>query len=223
MKALAWKELRDVFVIVAVALAWYLALAINAMGTKAFNWMPVMPHGTMGIPFLDGGFADVHTLISALFALALGFRQSAWESSRGTYLYLLHRPLRRETIFLIKLATGVTVFLLCASLPILLYAWWAMLPGHHPGPFEWSMTGPTWRMLFLLLLLYLGAFLSGLRPARWFGTRLLPLVGALLMLVIIYEKLPASGWWYLGFPLALLLCGLLIANICFMAQVRDYA
>jgi len=223
MKALAWKELRDLFVIMAVALAWYLVLAVNAMGAKAFNWVPVIPNGTMGIPFLDGGFSDVHTLISAFFAIALGFRQSAWESSRGTYLFLLHRPLRREAIVFIKLTTGATVFLLCGSLPVLLYAWWASLPGHHAGPFEWSMTGPTWRSLFLLVLLYLGAFLSGLRPARWFGTRLLPLVGSLLILVILYAMLPAWGWWYLGFPLALVLCGLLIGNICFVARVRAYA
>ncbi len=222
MKALAWKELRDVYVIAVAALAWYLALVVNMMGAKVFNWMPLMPQGTMGVPFLDGGFASVHPLISGLFAIALGFRQSAWESSQGTYLFLLHRPLRRETIFLIKLAMGAALFLVCASVPILLYAWWASLPGHHAGPFEWSMTGPTLRMMLSMLLLYLGAFLSGLRPARWFGTRLLPLTGALLSLLLV-EMLPARGWWYVGFPLVLLLCGLLIANICYVAHVRDYA
>ena len=43
-------------------------------------------------------------------------------------------------------------------------------------------------------LLYFGAFLSGIRPARWFGTRLLPLVaaGALAML------LPELRWWPVG-------------------------
>ncbi len=223
MKTLAWKELREVFVILAAALAWYLALTVNAMGSKAFNWMPLMPQGTMGVPFLDSQFSSIHALISAIFAIALGFRQSWWESSRGTYLFLLHRPLRRETIFLIKLAMGVVVFLLCASLPILLYAWWASLPGHHAGPFEWSMTGSAWRTMFLTLLLYLGTFLSGLRPARWFGTRLLPLIAALLILLVIDNALPARGWWYLGFPLTLALYGLLIANICFVARVRDYA
>jgi hypothetical protein len=222
MKALAWKELREVCIIVAAALAWYLALVVNVMGAKAFNWMLWMPQGTMGVPFLDQGFPSVHPLISGLFAIALGFRQSAWESSQGTYLFLLHRPLRRETVFLIKLAMGASLFLLCASLPILLYAWWAILPGHHAGPFEWSMTGETWRMMFATLLLYLGAFLSGLRPARWFGTRLLPLIGALLILLLL-NMLPARGWWYLGFPLILFLCGLLIASVCFVAHVRDYA
>lgn len=223
MKALAWKELREILVILAAALAWYMALTVNVMGAKAFNWMPVMPQGTMGVPFLDGGFSSVHTLISGIFAIALGFRQSVWESSQGTYLFLLHRPLRRETIFLLKLALGAALFLLCASLPILLYAWWATLPGHHAGPFEWSMTGSTWQTMFLTLLLYLGAFLSGLRPARWLGTRLLPLIGALLIMVMLDTMLPVRAWWHLGFPLSLALCGLLIANICFVAHVRDYA
>jgi ABC-type transport system involved in multi-copper enzyme maturation permease subunit len=223
MKALAWKELREVFIIVAAALAWYLAVTVNAMGAKAFNWMPLMPQGTHGIPFVhDGEFAGVHSLISGIFAVVLGFRQSAWESSRGTYLFLLHRPIRRETVFLIKLAMGSAVYLLCASLPILLYTWWAFLPGHHTGPFEWSMTGAAWRMTFLMLLLYLGAFLSGLRSARWFGTRLLPLAGS-VMLLVLGNTLPESKWWYLGFPLALALCAVLISNIFFVARVRDYA
>lgn len=220
MKALAWKELRDLFGITFIALALYLALVVSAMGAKVFNWMPLMPHGTHGIPFVgDGDFAAVHSILSAIFAMALGFRQSAWESSRGTYLFLLHRPLRRETVFSIKLAMGAAIFLLVASLPILLYAWWAILPGHLPGPFEWSMTGETWRMMFLMLFFYFGAFLSGLRSARWFGTRLLPLIGVPLLLVMLYNMVP----WYLGFPLVLVLCGLLIANIWFVGRVRDYA
>ncbi|HEY7153502.1 MAG TPA: hypothetical protein VH575_06055 [Gemmataceae bacterium] len=220
MKTLAWKELREVFGITAIALAGYLMLVINAMGAKVFNWVPGMPRGTIGVPFLFGGFTDMHILISVVFAMALGFRQSAWESSRGTYLFLLHRPLRRETIFLVKLTIGGTILLVCASLPIVLYAWWAAIPGHHPAPFEWSMTGWAWRLTFLLLLLYLGAFLSGLRPARWFGTRLLPLIGALFVLAFLFE-LPS--WWPIGFPLALMLCALLIVNVCFVARVRDYA
>jgi len=223
MKALAWKELREILGITAIALASYLALVANAMGAKVFDWMPLMPQGTTGIPFLDGGFSPIHTMISAIFAMALGFRQSAWESSRGTYLFLLHRPLPRETVFLIKLAMGAAVFVFCASLPILLYAWWALVPGHHPGPFEWSITGSTWQLMFLMLLLYLGAFLSGLRLGRWFGTRLLPLIGSLLILVLLNDTLPQRSWWHLGFPLILALYGLLIANICFVARVRDYA
>jgi hypothetical protein len=220
MKALALKELREVFGITAAALGGYLALVASLLGAKVFDWVPGMPHGTEEVPFTGDGFTVFYTFVSVVFAAALGFRQSAWESARGTYLFLLHRPVPRDALFLTKLATGAGVFLLCASLPIVLYAGWAAVPGHHPSPFAWSMTGPAWRLAFLMPLLYLGAFLSGLRPARWFGTRLLPLVAAVVFLALL-EALP--WWWYLGFPLAVVLYGLLVANVCFVARVRDYA
>ncbi len=220
MRALVLKELREVFGIAAIALGCYLALAVNAMGARVFDWVPGMPAGTHEVPFVGSGFTTFFTFISVVFAAALGFRQSAWESARGTFLFLLHRPLRREAVFLVKLAMGIGVLLVCASLPIIAYGMWAAVPGHHASPFEWSMTASTWRLTFLLPLLYLGAFLSGLRPARWFGTRLLPLVAAILFLVLLYVM---PWWWTVGLPLALLLYGLLAANVCFVGQVRDYA
>jgi hypothetical protein len=220
MKALVLKELREVLGIAAVALACYLALVVNAMGARVFDWIPGMPRGTNEVPFVGGGFTTVFTFISVVFAVALGFRQSAWESARGTFLFLLHRPLRRETIFLVKLATGAAVLLICASVPIIVYGIWAAVPGHHASPFEWSMTAETWWLTFRLPLLYLGAFLSGVRPARWFGTRLLPLIASILFLVVLAD---VPWWWTLGLPLTVLIYGLLAANICFVGQVRDYA
>jgi hypothetical protein len=220
MKALAFKELREVLGIAAAALVCYLALAVNLMGAKVFTWVPGIPAGTEGVPFAGSGFSVFFTLVSLVFAAALGFRQSVGESVRGTYLFLLHRPIRRERVLLTKLATGIGVFVLCASVPILLYGGWAAVPGHHPSPFAWSMTGEAWQSVFLMPLVYLGAFLSGLRPARWFGTRLLPLAAALGLLLVLSE-LPA--WWFVGFPLAILVYGLLTASVCFVAQVRDYA
>jgi ABC-type transport system involved in multi-copper enzyme maturation permease subunit len=218
MKALAWKELREILGINVIALACYVALVANAMGARVFDWVPGMPAGTQEVPFTGNGFSFFCTFISVVFAAALGFRQSAWESARGTFLFLLHRPLRRETIFLVKLATGTGALFICASLPIVVYGAWAAVPGHHAGPFEWSMTTPAWRMTYLLPLLYFGAFLSGLRPARWFGTRLLPLIASILMLTLL-------SWvpWSVGFSLAPLLYVLLAANICFVGQRRDYA
>jgi hypothetical protein len=220
MRALAFKELRELAGIAAVAVAAYLALVVNLMGAKIFNWMPGMPEGTQEVPFTGQGFWQFFALVSAVFAVALGFRQSGWESAKGTFLFLLHRPMSRRAIFLIKLATGIALLLLSASLPIVLYAWWAALPGHHLSPFTWSMTEPAWRLALLMPLLYLGAFLSGLRPVRWFGTRLLPLLGSAGLLVL-FSSLP--WWWSVSFPLAMLLYVLLVANIDFVARVRDYA
>jgi hypothetical protein len=220
MRALAWKELREVWGITAIALAGYTMLVASLMGARVFDWFPGMPRGEQEVPFVGDGFSGFFLFVSVLFAVALGFRQSAWESSRGTYLFLLHRPVRREAIFLLKLAMGVGAFVLCASVPILLYGTWAASPAHHASPFAWSMTETAWQLVLELPLLYLGAFLSGLRPARWFGTRLLPLFGA-AMIVILVDMIPQ--WWPLGFPLMMLLCGVVAVNICFVARVRDYA
>jgi hypothetical protein len=220
MRALALKELREVSGITAIALAAYLALVINLMGAKVFDWVPGMPAGTTGVPFADGNFTGFFVLISVVFAVALGFRQSAWESGKGTFLFLLHRPSSRDAIFLTKLAAGAGVLFVCLSLPIMLYGWWAAVPGHHPSPFEWSMTESAWRLALQMPLLYLGAFLSGLRPARWLGSRLLPLVAAAVAVVVL-NVLP--WWWPLGLPLVVVLNAVAVANVCFVARVRDYS
>jgi hypothetical protein len=220
MRALLRKELREVLGIAVAALAGYLALVASLMGARVFDWIPGMPHGTNEVPFIGNEFTPFFTFVSVLLAVTLGFRQSAWESGRGTYLFLLHRPLRRESIFLLKLAVGLGVFLGCTSLPILVYASWATGPSRHPSPFAWSMTEPAWQLVLSLPLLYLGAFLSGLRPARWFGTRLLPLFASVIFVVLVNV---VPWWWPLGVLLTLLLYGVLAAIICYMGRVRDYA
>ncbi len=219
LKALAIKELREIAWIAAIALACFLAQVGNLMGMRLFSWLPFMSERSGEVPFLGGVFLEFFTLVSIVFTIALGFRQSAWESGRGTYLFLLHRPLRREVIFLTKLAIGGGLFWVCAAVPILLYGWWAATPGNHPSPFEWSMTSEAWAMWLVLPMLYLGAFLSGLRPARWLGTRLLPLVACGMLTMLLYS---IPWWWIMGLPLTLLLYVLLIIMICYVAGERDY-
>jgi ABC-type transport system involved in multi-copper enzyme maturation permease subunit len=219
MKALLFKELREVRGIAAVALVAYLALVANLMGAKVLDWVLGSPRGTEDVPFVGGEFSSWFWIISAVLAVALGFRQSAWESARGTYLFLLHRPLRRDAIFLAKLTVGLGVLVVCSSVPIVVYGVWAATLGHHPSPFAWSMTVPAWESLALMSLLYLGAFLSGLRPARWFGTRLLPLMGVLIGVVL----LPSFRWGYSIIALTALLGAVLVGNICYVGRVRDYA
>jgi hypothetical protein len=81
------------------------------------------------------------------------------------------------------------------------------------------MTGFAWRLCFLMPLVYLGAFLSGLRPARWFGTRLLPLAACGLLTAFLATL---AWWWPVGFPLAVLTYALLVLAICHVARTRDY-
>ncbi len=218
-RALAYKELREILGIAIIAFVGYLALATNLMGMHLFAWVPI-PRGTHGVPFASQDFLTWFTFVCIPFVIALGFRQSIRTDGRSRYQFLLHRPMPRGAIMTTKLLTGISVYLVCSAVPILLYGWWAATPGKHPGPFEWSMIDTTLHVWLSMTLLYLGTFLSGIRPARWLGTRLLPLIGC-AMLVFLVANVP--WWWACGLALLAVLSTVLIANICFVARNRDYS
>jgi hypothetical protein len=110
--------------------------------------------------------------------------------------------------------------MLISGLPILIYALWAASPGTHASPFFWSMTTGIWMFWSRLPLIYLGAFLSGLRPGRWMGSRGLPLAASLLAFLTVF----AFGTW----PWTTLFVGLLmeawfVLTIFFVAASRDFS
>jgi hypothetical protein len=220
MKGLVHKELRDVLPIAAVALLCYLGAAGVLIAGHVFRQLPELASNREP-PFVGGEFLMLFAAVSVLFALALGLRQSAWDELGGRYLFLLHRPISRNRLFLTRLAIGAGVLVLCAGMPILVYGAWAAIPGAHPSPFAWSMTLSAWHIVYLVVPFYLGAFLCGLYPARWFGTRLLPLVAITPLLFLAW--LGSEPLWYLTFPAVALLAGLLVAGICYVARERDYA
>ncbi len=219
------KELRETRAFAAVALGLYLIYVSKLTGhwspllSSLFWWAPGMNAEAADVPFVDDSFLTMLCVIGGALAITLGFRQSAWEPSRGTALYLLHLPLGRRAIIVTKLLTGVGLLLGCTLLPILIYATWAAIPGTHPGPFEWSMTGLAFRLWLLMPLVYLGAFASGIRPARWFGSRLLPLLAAAFSSLLLGVVPP---WWLIAFPLLLLVAAVLVSDILWEVDTRDF-
>ncbi len=223
--AIVRKELRETRAFAALALGLYLIYVSNLTGkwspllTPLLGWAPGMNAEAPDVPFVQDNFLTMFSFIGVALAITLGFRQSAWEPSQGTALYLLHLPLGRHTIFVTKLLTGVGLLLGCTLVPILIYATWAAVPGTHPGPFAWSMTGPAFHVWLFMPLVYLAAFASGIRPARWFGSRLLPLASvafssALLVFV--------PHWWLIAFPLLLVVAAVLVSDILWEADTRDF-
>jgi ABC-type transport system involved in multi-copper enzyme maturation permease subunit len=219
------KELREIRAFVALALIVYLVYLSNLTGTggpllKALvGFVPGMNVTPAEIPFVDDNFESMLFFIGAVLAITLGFRQSAWEPNQGTALYLLHLPLSRRTIILTKLLTGIGILLTCTLVPILIYATWAALPRTHPGPFEWMMTDDAFRIWLLLPLVYLGAFASGIRPGRWFGSRLLPLVAVGIPAVLSYV---VPHWWLIGLPLVCLVAAALVSVVLWESETRDF-
>lgn len=222
-KVVAYKELRETFWVAALALAAYGYVVGSCTG------IPFIPEGFLGrlgyttfpgiIPFVTDDFLNGFILVSMGFAVGMGMRQSAGESRHGTWLFLLHRPVGQTKLIAWKLTLGVMICLGVMGLPILAYAWWAATPGTHPGPFEWSMTESAWQVWFSMTAAYLGAFLVGMRPAKWFGSRLLPLVGVWL-LASLMQVIP--WWWILGVLAILLLDTWLVVSILYVARTRDY-
>ena len=176
LKALAIKELRESAAILALACLVMLYLLGGFLG---WQFMPgnVVHSVAYTIPFVSNGFVEILIGFGGVLAIALGLKQGAWENSSKQYYFLLHRPVSRHTVFLTKMALGLGLLFLLTAGPILIYANWAATPGNHASPFFWGMTTTAWRVCWALPSVYLGALLSGLRPARWLGTRLLPLVG----------------------------------------------
>jgi hypothetical protein len=215
----ALKELRETAWIALVALAAYLYFLGGAIGVRLFPWR-IAGDNYQYVPFVNGSLSGEFTKVAVCLAIGLGLWQTVVESRRGTFLFLLHRPVSRTAVIGTKLLVGAGLYLVCSAVPILIFAVLAATPGTHASPFEWSMTADVWETWITLTALYLGAFLSGIRPGRWFGTRLIPLAGAGLAVLVIV-RLP---WWLVfGLPALVVVGGVLLVGIFFVARTRDYS
>jgi hypothetical protein len=215
LKALVIKELRESAGIVALA-----ALAAAFVVTNLAG-LPLVPFDVIqsgGFPFVNDAFTRLLALVVGGAAIALGLKQTAWESAYNTYQFLLHRPLSRKLVFGTKLTIGTMLVLALGGLMIFIYAAWAAGLGSSPTPFFWSMTSKAWQTLAGLLLVYLGAFLSGIRPANWFGTRLAPLIAGVVVAIVIAWSL----WWWLTVALMALFAAIGLTAIFQYVIARDY-
>ena len=104
IRALAMKEWRETWAFGALALGVYLIYLGNLTGLgepvlRSVSWLIRGADGKpTELPFIQDNFASTVGFVGCLLAIALGFRQSAWEPHQGTSLYLLHLPLPRRTI-----------------------------------------------------------------------------------------------------------------------------
>ena len=218
VRAMIWKELRETIGILLLALVAFLVIVTRQMGFEYLPWSRGYEI-FIPIPFIDTDFIAFFGWTAVILAIALGLRQSLGEAVHGTYPFLWHRPASRRWLLGMKLAVGSAAYLICTAIPILIYALWAATPGTHPNPFQWSMTINFWTLWFWLLLLYFAAFLSGIRPGRWPGTRLLPLVGtaALFFMFIV------SGYFsFASFLVILIADAATLASIFHVTRQRDF-
>jgi hypothetical protein len=214
-RALVYKEFRETAGIAAIGLVLLLLLVAGQIG---FSPLPFTTNYLGRIPFVSDSFGGQFLLIAGGLALALGFRQSIGDFLGDAQLFFLHRPVSRGKIYLAKVMVGLGIFLASGMTPILLYAGWAATPGTHASPFVWSMTSASWVSWLALTAVYLGALLSGIRPAAWFGTRLAPLIAAVAAALLL-----SYCWFAVALAFVIAADALLIYLILAVAQSRDFA
>ncbi|MCA9027325.1 MAG: hypothetical protein KDA86_19100 [Planctomycetaceae bacterium] len=159
MKALLWKEFHENLKWAAIPLLLMLGYVLN-----------------FGVCLCDTFFLRV-SFVSAVFGSVLGILQMTFESHGDRRALLLHRPISRTHLFLAKVASGSTLYLLAVGLPLLFYLVKDFIPGgvvpQLPLSSRWPLVFPWFADALTGLIYYLAGALAGLRPGRWYGTRCL--------------------------------------------------
>jgi hypothetical protein len=207
MKSLIWKECHE-------NLKWATLAALVLGGFLALGRPPLM-HPAL-LLFLSP--------IAAVSGAALGFLQVFFESDGDKRSLMLHRPMSRSRIFLGKAAAGVGLYLLAMGIPFVCYVAWVATPGHVAEPFRWQMALPGLADIFAGVVYYFAGMLIAQREARWYASRGLPLVTALLCSFFVW-MLPE--FWHavlaiviLGAPLAVAAWGSFLTGGAFAPLPR---
>ncbi len=151
LKSLVWKEFREVLPICAMAMATQLLL----FGYAVNVWRLHQPRDASSVwPLLY--------LTAVLLGVAVGIWQNVRDDNQGTFQFLLHRPIRRSTIFTVRLLLGAAICLIVGLMPLLFFTTW--VEGINPNR-ETPAAEVIRGLCAGIWLLYTGAFLSVLRPA----------------------------------------------------------
>lgn len=220
IRTLLIKEFQELALWGGVLLGLMVLATINLAGTNPFTLQ--MTEEFRNIPFASSDGKSGLMLYGSMAAIALAMRQTVGETVQGTWLFLLHRVGSRRRVIAVKILSGIITLLLVTGIPFLGYTFWAAAPGTHASPFRWEFVLPTFATWLQLSVVYLGAFLCGLRNARWLGSRLLPLIPTFVLLTLCSESIQINSW---VIPMAVALAGnvLLLTGIDFVAETRDFS
>ena len=174
MQAMIWKEIRQ-------NLPWTGFLFVASAGAFAY----AVKHAPAGYiysdePVLGQAFCLVSRLGFLGLAGVLGLLGTVFDSRPDAWAFLVHRPEPRTTIFWSKLLAAWIAYLLVAGLPLAGAIIWIMQTERLGRPFYWEMG------LVHIADLFAGAaavplgMIVGLRPARWYAGRGIPLLAMFL-------------------------------------------
>ncbi len=183
MRAIIWKELRENF-------RWALLGMVLVGLAMTYALSKAAPSGQS---LRAEAFEMVMVLMTSVLGAALGFGQVIFDSRQGHWALLVHRPIGRDRVFMGKVVAGLTLYFTAMLLPFFAAAIWASMPGHVAGPFRWGMAVPGLMDILTGVVYYFAGMVTARRAARWYASRCLVLVAAILCSMIVIGVTPMWG------------------------------
>ncbi|MEO7715449.1 MAG: hypothetical protein ABIY70_04565 [Capsulimonas sp.] len=175
-RAIFWKEWREhakwallAFVSVCIALCYFVTVRLGILDYRPKSFTDFW-----------SGVEMIYYVAPRLIAIMLGMLQVLPELRRDRWAFLLHLPCSRGVLFAGKAAAGIALLFTATAAPLLAAALWARQPGHLAAPFDWGVTWTAATQILASIPLYFASLLTALRPNRWYGGRMLPIIMGLL-------------------------------------------
>jgi hypothetical protein len=200
MKALIFKEWRENAKVAVLGLVIYALLLVVQYRQYVAGPLPLRQ------PLASENLLWSTVWFCGIFGAVLGWLQIHNERRPDLWAFLLHRPMTRTDIFLGKTLAGLGLYAAVVCVPLAVFTVWALWPGHVAAPFEVRILRPLAASILTGLVFYLAGMLTGLRQARWYGSRGLGLGLGLIVWLLVMTR---PVWWE-GF-LVILVGGAMLA------------
>jgi len=129
-----------------------------------------------------------------LVAVLIGALQIVPERRRDLWAFVMHRPASKAMLFGGKAIAGLSLYAAATVIPLLGAAAWAAIPGNVDGPFDWGLTLGGFGAILFGCPFYFAVMFITLRPARWYGSAILPIV-APIALAWFNSAALFTEWW----------------------------
>ncbi len=209
LRTIVLKEIRERLKIAFVCLA---IVAGGQLFSIAFQ--RVLLAGGMELDASPSVFPfSFFTVASALAGLLIGRAQIISENRGDRWGFFAHRPVTRLTLFMGKSVAGLVLYALATGVPLAVATAWYAAPGHRAMPYDPSMALPGVADMLCGAVYYFAALLVGMREARWYASRFLPLGGAVVCTIVVMY---ASSFWEAAMAVAV---GIAIAGLAASATL----
>lgn len=184
MKMMLWKEWRE--------LIRWAPLPLIAFSLAIYSILP--GPGIRYNNFISELSVAV-AMTGAVTAILMALLQTLPESRSDSRGLLLSRPVSRKQIFAAKTIVAATIYGLCLGIPLLYTTFWVMMVAPETRPMQ-----PVQVLAGLIVGVSCFACHPATcwmvsRPARWVGTRTLPLVAAIVPMVFSFAAVESSRTW----------------------------